>query len=151
MRKIIRLKQSNKEKYAKRDDSDEENEDPTKSSSGNDSEFENIDVVLTTYQSACSAEQDRVAIKKLGVGYAIFDEGHMLKNMNTNRYQQLMKIGARRRILLTGTPLQNNLLGLENIKYPELAASGQGLCQYHTVRARWLSGAHEIPKSWNLP
>ena len=68
-------------------------------------------MVLTTYQSACSAEQDRVAIKKLGVGYAIFDEGHMLKNMNTNRYQQLMKIGARRRILLTGTPLQNNLLG----------------------------------------
>ena len=111
MRKIIRLKQSNKEKYAKRDDSDEENEDPTKAPSGNDSEFENIDVVLTTYQSACSAEQDRVAIKKLGVGYAIFDEGHMLKNMNTNRYQQLMKIGARRRILLTGTPLQNNLLG----------------------------------------
>ena len=109
MRKIIRLKQSNKEKYAKRDDSDEENEDPR--TSGNDSEFENIDVVLTTYQSACSAEQDRVAIKKLGVGYAIFDEGHMLKNMNTNRYQQLMKIGARRRILLTGTPLQNNLLG----------------------------------------
>ena len=52
-----------------------------------------------------------MAIKKLGVGYAIFDEGHMLKNMKTNRYQQLMKIGAKRRILLTGTPLQNNLLG----------------------------------------
>lgn len=49
------------------------------------------------------------------MGYAIFDEGHMLKNMNTHRYQQLMKIGARRRLLLTGTPLQNNLLELMSL------------------------------------
>ena len=73
-----------------------------------------IDVIITTYTSSNSHEADRVGIKKLGVGYAIFDEGHMLKNMNTNRYQQLMKIGARRRVLLTGTPLQNNLLGIHS-------------------------------------
>ena len=75
-------------------ESDEENEDPALSNgAGNGPEVQNdtreVDVVLTTYQSAVSSEQDRVALKKLGVGYAIFDEGHMLKNMNTRRYTLL--------------------------------------------------------------
>jgi SWI/SNF-related matrix-associated actin-dependent regulator 1 of chromatin subfamily A len=39
----------------------------------------------------------------------VFDEGHVLKNFQSQRYQQLMKIQARWRLLLTGTPLQNNL------------------------------------------
>lgn len=77
--------------------------------------YKDIDVIITTYTSSNSHEIDRVGIKKLGVGYAIFDEGHMLKNMNTNRYKSLMKIGARRRVLLTGTPLQNNLLELMSL------------------------------------
>ena len=49
------------------------------------SEVEIPDVLITTYQSCVAHENDRVAIKKLGVGYAIFDEGHMLKNMSTQR------------------------------------------------------------------
>ena len=66
--------------------SDEENEDPALSTEvSTDSDVQDVDVVLTTYQSAVASEQDRVALKKLGVGYAIFDEGHMLKNMNTRR------------------------------------------------------------------
>jgi len=44
--------------------------------------------------------------------YVIFDEAHMLKNMTTQRYANLITINARMRILLTGTPLQNNLLEL---------------------------------------
>ena len=49
-------------------------------------DLRDIDVVLATYQTAVATEQDRVALKKLAIGYAIFDEGHMLKNMNTGRY-----------------------------------------------------------------
>ena len=97
LRKIIRLKQNMKDKFKKQvesdldddeDDVDNEGEKENKvdSSEKDADQFENIDVVLTTYQSACSGEQDRVALKKLGVGYAIFDEGHMLKNMKTQRY-----------------------------------------------------------------
>lgn len=39
----------------------------------------------------------------------VFDEGHMLKNFQSQRYEHLMKITAPWRLLLTGTPLQNNL------------------------------------------
>jgi SWI/SNF-related matrix-associated actin-dependent regulator of chromatin subfamily A containing DEAD/H box 1 len=47
--------------------------------------------------------------------YVVFDEAHMLKNMLTQRYAALIRIGAERRILLTGTPLQNNLLELMSL------------------------------------
>ena len=36
--------------------------------------------------------EDRVMFKKCKFQYAIFDEGHMLKNMSSLRYQNLMKI-----------------------------------------------------------
>ena len=43
------------------------------------------------------------------------DEGHMLRNSKTQRYQQLMRIPAKWRLLLTGTPLQNSLQELASI------------------------------------
>jgi hypothetical protein len=39
----------------------------------------------------------------------VYDEGHVLKNFQSQRYQTLIRVGARWRLLLTGTPLQNNL------------------------------------------
>lgn len=39
----------------------------------------------------------------------VFDEGHVLKNFQSQRYQALLKYESRWRVLLTGTPLQNNL------------------------------------------
>jgi SWI/SNF-related matrix-associated actin-dependent regulator 1 of chromatin subfamily A len=39
----------------------------------------------------------------------VYDEGHYLKNVSSQRYQGLIKIPATFRLLLTGTPLQNNL------------------------------------------
>jgi len=39
----------------------------------------------------------------------VFDEGHVLKNCQSQRYQNLLKIDSNWRLLLTGTPLQNNL------------------------------------------
>lgn len=73
-----------------------------------------IDVILTTYNMAQSPE-DRKLFKKIRFNYIIFDEAHMLKNMKSGRYQSLIKIRSDRRILLTGTPLQNNLVELMSL------------------------------------
>ena len=54
-----------------------------------------IDLILTTYNMVISSPDDRVIFKQLTFGYAIFDEAHMLKNMSSQRYEQLMKINCR--------------------------------------------------------
>lgn len=74
-----------------------------------------FNVIVTTYNLAIGNDNDRSLFRKLRLNYAIFDEGHMLKNMNTLRYRHLMSINAEHRLLLTGTPLQNNLLELMSL------------------------------------
>ncbi|KAK6990646.1 DNA repair and recombination protein RAD54 [Biomphalaria glabrata] len=44
------------------------------------------------------------------VGLVICDEGHRLKNSENQTYQALTNLNAKRRILLSGTPIQNDLL-----------------------------------------
>lgn len=72
-------------------------------------------VIITTYNMATGSVEDRALFKKFFFHFAIFDEGHLLKNMSSLRYQNLMRIQAHRRLLLTGTPLQNNLLELMSL------------------------------------
>ena len=38
------------------------------------------------------------------------DQGHRLKNVENQTYDALFKLDCRRRILLSGTPIQNDLL-----------------------------------------
>lgn len=45
----------------------------------------------------------------------MYDEGHVLKNSKSAGYVELMRIPARFRLLLTGTPLQNNLSELASL------------------------------------
>ncbi|XP_041855219.1 SWI/SNF-related matrix-associated actin-dependent regulator of chromatin subfamily A containing DEAD/H box 1A isoform X2 [Melanotaenia boesemani] len=74
-----------------------------------------FNVIVTTYNLAIGNDSDRSLFRKLHLKYAVFDEGHMLKNMNSLRYRHLMSINAEHRLLLTGTPLQNNLLELMSL------------------------------------
>lgn len=73
------------------------------------------DIILTTYNMVISSSEDRVLFKKMQFVYVVFDEAHMLKNMASQRYEQLMKIRCCRKLLLTGTPLQNNLVELMSL------------------------------------
>ncbi|KAK6163020.1 hypothetical protein DH2020_002861 [Rehmannia glutinosa] len=41
--------------------------------------------------------------------YMILDEGHLIKNPSTQRAKSLLQIPCARRIIISGTPLQNNL------------------------------------------
>uniref|UniRef100_A0A914C232 SWI/SNF-related matrix-associated actin-dependent regulator of chromatin subfamily A containing DEAD/H box 1 homolog n=1 Tax=Acrobeloides nanus TaxID=290746 RepID=A0A914C232_9BILA len=76
-----------------------------------------IDVILTTYNMICSRPEDRKFFKKFSLNYVIYDEGHMLRSCNTQRYQNLMKVRGARKLLLTGTPLQNNLVELISLMF----------------------------------
>lgn len=77
--------------------------------------FDDTDVILTTYHVIGSSNEDKKMFRVSNFHYCVFDEAHMLKNMTTQRYTTLLRINASRRILLTGTPLQNNLLELMSL------------------------------------
>ncbi|XP_043481761.1 SWI/SNF-related matrix-associated actin-dependent regulator of chromatin subfamily A containing DEAD/H box 1 homolog [Leptopilina heterotoma] len=75
-------------------------------------DLDDVDIILTTYNLISSTPEERRLFRVMPIQYVVFDEAHMLKNMGTIRYENLVKINAKHRILLTGTPLQNNLLEL---------------------------------------
>ncbi|GJQ81766.1 hypothetical protein Trydic_g313 [Trypoxylus dichotomus] len=77
--------------------------------------YKDYDVVLTTYTMVSSGPEEKKMFRVTPMHYVVFDEAHMLKNMNTQRYESLIRIKASKRILLTGTPLQNNLLELMSL------------------------------------
>ncbi|XP_019908993.2 SWI/SNF-related matrix-associated actin-dependent regulator of chromatin subfamily A containing DEAD/H box 1b isoform X2 [Esox lucius] len=72
-------------------------------------------IIISTYAQTIGNDNDRSLFRKLKLEYAVFDEGHMLKNMSSLRYRHLMAINAKYRLLLTGTPVQNNLLELMSL------------------------------------
>lgn len=52
----------------------------------------NTDVVLTTYTMVSSSPEERKMFRVTQMHYVVFDEAHMLKNMNTQRYENLIRI-----------------------------------------------------------
>ena len=72
-------------------------------------EIDDIDVIVTTYDMAVKPDDNTFLRKYVNPHVCIYDEGHTLRNPRTDRYKQLTRIPASFRVLLTGTPLQNNL------------------------------------------
>lgn len=77
--------------------------------------LQGVDILLTTYHMVSSTPEERKMFRVTKMHYVVFDEAHMLKNMTTQRYINLATINTERRLLLTGTPLQNNLLELMSL------------------------------------
>ena len=66
----------------------------------------NHNVVITSYTLA---SKDAHIFKRKAWYYMILDEAHMIKNFRSQRWNTLLGFRSFRRLLLTGTPLQNNL------------------------------------------
>lgn len=49
--------------------------------------------------------------------YVILDEGHIMRNLKTQRAQSLFQIRSAHRIVITGTPYQNNLMEMWALFY----------------------------------
>lgn len=65
-----------------------------------------FDVLLTSYEMI---NQDSSSLKPIQWESMIVDEGHRLKNKDSKLFLQLKLYSTKHRVLLTGTPLQNNL------------------------------------------
>ncbi|CDH10654.1 related to FUN30-Protein important for chromosome integrity and segregation [Zygosaccharomyces bailii ISA1307] len=73
------------------------------------------DVVVTTYNLAAGNKYDISFLRNCNFNVVVYDEGHMLKNSLSERFSKLMRIQGNFRLLLTGTPLQNNLKELMSL------------------------------------
>lgn len=76
-------------------------------------------------------------LHKGSVGLVICDEGHRLKNSENQTYQALNCLKTTRRVLISGTPIQNDLL-----EYFSLV---------HFVNAGILGTAQEFKKRFEIP
>jgi helicase SWR1 len=71
-------------------------------------------VVITSYQLIL---QDAAAFKMRAWHYLVLDEAHNIKNFKSQRWQTMLTLRTQRRLLLTGTPLQNNIDELWSLLY----------------------------------
>ncbi|XP_033103595.1 DNA repair and recombination protein RAD54-like [Anneissia japonica] len=76
-------------------------------------------------------------LHKGSVGLVLCDEGHRLKNSENQTYLSLNALNAKRRVLLSGTPIQNDLL-----EYFSLV---------HFVNTGILGTAQEFKKRFEIP
>ncbi|KAG2379064.1 hypothetical protein C9374_007702 [Naegleria lovaniensis] len=63
-------------------------------------------VLLTQYEYIT---REKTILKKIPWNYIIMDEGHRIKNSDCKLVKALMEYSSKYRVLLTGTPLQNDL------------------------------------------
>ncbi|OAA53912.1 SNF2-related protein [Niveomyces insectorum RCEF 264] len=90
-------------------------------------------VCITSYQIVV---QDQQVFKRRRWHYMILDEAHNIKNFKSQRWQSLLGFNTHSRLLLTGTPLQNNLTELWSLLFflmpPENGEGGfADLSEFH--------------------
>lgn len=81
---------------------------------------QDFEVLITSYE-VCLIEKS--ALKKFSFEYIVIDEAHRIKNVDSILSQIVRAFTSRGRLLITGTPLQNNLkelFALLNFICPEI-------------------------------
>jgi len=91
-----------------------------------------FNVLLTTYEYLMN-KHDRPRLSKILWHYIIIDEGHRIKNASCKLNAELKHYQSSHRLLLTGTPLQNNLeelWALLNFLLPSIFNSSEDFSQW---------------------
>jgi SWI/SNF-related matrix-associated actin-dependent regulator of chromatin subfamily A member 5 len=83
--------------------------------SGEDEKGNIVDVFVTTYDMLKSANMRRTFCGRVRFRYLVLDEGHIIKNEKSQIAVVCRKVKYQGCLLLTGTPLQNNLHELWSI------------------------------------
>lgn len=71
-------------------------------------------ICITSYKLVI---QDHQSFRRKKWKYLILDEAQNIKNFKSQRWQLLLNFQTERRLLLTGTPLQNNLMELWSLMH----------------------------------
>ncbi|KAK8019400.1 chromatin remodelling complex atpase chain isw1 [Apiospora arundinis] len=92
-----------------------------------------FDVCITSYEMIL---REKSSLKKFAWEYIIIDEAHRIKNEESSLSQVIRMFNSRNRLLITGTPLQNNLhelWALLNFLLPDVFGDAEAFDQ-------WFSG-----------
>ena len=118
------------------------------------------DVALTTYEMACNPSFALCLTQKVYWRCLILDEGHKVKNEDTTAHQMLKRIHRQHTLLLTGTPVQNNLhelYALLSFLHPDVFTSSEPFdkafnlnTREHKVDEKLLEKAHYLMRPFVL-
>jgi SNF2 family DNA or RNA helicase len=82
--------------------------------------IDNYDIIITTYGTMLS---DITFLKKINFDYIFLDESQAIKNPESKRYKAVRLLQSRNRIVLTGTPIENNTFDI----YAQFSFANQAL------------------------
>ncbi|CAM9111468.1 unnamed protein product [Phaeothamnion confervicola] len=115
------------------------------------------DVCLTTYEVA---NMEKNTLQKFGWRYLIIDEAHRLKNESSLFSQTVRGLQTQHRLLLTGTPLQNNLhelWALLNFLLPDVFSDADQFNEFfnldvedNDVKQNMISQLHKVLRPFML-
>lgn len=91
---------------------------------------EKFDVCITSYEMIL---REKSHLKKFAWEYIIIDEAHRIKNEESSLAQIIRIFNSRNRLLITGTPLQNNLhelWALLNFLLPDVFGDSEAFDQW---------------------
>ncbi|XP_048149252.1 helicase SRCAP-like isoform X2 [Corvus hawaiiensis] len=105
-------------------------------------------VCITSYKLVL---QDHQAFRRKNWKYLILDEAQNIKNFKSQRWQSLLNFNSQRRLLLTGTPLQNSLMELWSLMHflmPRVFQSHREFREwFHNPLTGMIEGSQEYNES----
>ncbi len=99
----------------------------------NTSQFDEFEIILTSYGTLLS---DIYFLKEYMFNYVFLDESQAIKNPESQRYKAVRLLNSRNKVVLTGTPIENNtfdLYGQFSFACPGLLGSKQSFKDIYSI------------------